>query len=481
MRSTILWFRQDLRIQDNPALIAASEQGGPVIPVYIWAPHEEGDWAPGSASRWWLHHAVADLDATLRQEFKSRLVIRSGDSLPILRQLMDETGAEAIFWNRRYEPAVVQRDQRIKSKLRDDGRTVQSFNASLLFEPWTISTQENKPYQVFTPFWKASKEIDGPNAPCPIPKKLPAPKQWPESDPVEQLELLPKIPWDEGIRASWNPTIRGGRAVLDRFLADGLYRYDIDRDKPGITGTSRLSPYLHCGQISPRQIWQAVHERLESEGDKNLRKNADRYLSEIGWREFGYHLLYHFPHTTDEPLREKFADFPWKRSKKSLERWQQGQTGYPIVDAGMRELWHTGYMHNRVRMIVASFLVKDLLIPWQKGAKWFWDTLVDADLANNTLGWQWAAGCGADAAPYFRIFNPVSQGERYDPQGLYVRRWVPEASQLPDRYLHKPWESDPSLREQAGLNLDDGYPNPIVDHREARERALAAFEEIKGN
>ncbi len=352
-----------------------------------------------------------------------------------------------------------------------------SFNAALLWEPWTIETKNETPYKVFTPFWKACQAADSPAEPQESPERIPGLETWPESLEIASLDLEPKIDWAGGIADAWEPGEQGAMSCLERFLSEAIDDYGKDRDRPDKSGTSRLSPYLHHGEISPRRIWRAVQEKLEN--DDNPCRGARKYLSEIAWREFGYHLLYHFPETPLEPLRPEFDSFPWADDPRGLEAWQKGQTGYPIVDAGMRELWTTGWMHNRVRMIVASFLVKDLFLPWQEGARWFWDTLVDADLANNTLGWQWAAGSGADAAPYFRIFNPVSQGERFDPQGLYVRRWVPEIAGLSDRYLHKPWEAPMKDLQGAGVDLGNAYPRPIVDHAEARQRALAAWDDLK--
>jgi deoxyribodipyrimidine photo-lyase len=464
-------------LDDHAALRAAVARGGPVVPVYIWSPREEGAWAPGAASRWWLHQSLRGLDDALRRK-GSRLILRRGRALAVLRELVRETGADAVFWGRRYEPASLARDGTVERGLARDGVTTDVRNAALLFEPWEIQTQDGQPYKVFTPFWKRCLQAEEPAAPQAAPRKIPSPRTWPASDALTDLALEPEVDWTGGIRKAWAPGPKGAARNLDRFLDDAVAAYDRDRNLPGRTGTSRLSPHLHFGEISPRAVWHAVHDRLAAGGKKGLIKGGEVFLSEVGWREFAHHLLYHFPHTTGEPLRPEFKRFPWERNAEALRAWQKGRTGYPIVDAGMRELWTTGWMHNRVRMIVASFLVKDLLLPWQEGAKWFWDTLVDADLANNTLGWQWTAGCGADAAPYFRVFNPILQGERFDPKGDYVRRHVPELKALPDRFLHKPWQAPAGTLEEAGVVLGKAYPRPLVDHGEARDRALGAYDLI---
>lgn len=472
----ILWQRLDFRLADNPAL-AAAIQHGTVVPVYIHAPEEEAPWSPGGASLWWLHQSLEAHDAALRQA-GVRLVIRRGPTLATLRALVKETGARAVFWNRRYEPAVTARDTQIKTALRADGLVAESFNGALLHEPWTIQNQSGKPFQVFTPFWKNCLTKPDPAEPLPAPKSLPAPERWPQSLALEELELEPKIKWAEGLRAAWQPGEAGAAKMLKSFLASAFVDYTDKRNRPDLRGTSRLSPHLHFGEISPRQIWHGVRQSAEKNRATTWR--TSQFLAEVGWREFAHHLLHHFPHTPIEPLREDFKKFPWRKDAAFLKAWQRGQTGYPIVDAGMRELWATGWMHNRVRMIVASFLVKDLLLSWREGAAWFWDTLVDADLAQNTLGWQWTAGCGADAAPYFRVFNPVSQGEKFDPRGDYVRKWCPELTRLPDEWLHQPDQAPAEVLARAGVMLGENYPAPIVSHAIAREVALEAFAKLKG-
>ena len=474
----LVWFRRDLRLADHAALTAAVTSGRPVLPVFIWAPEEEGKWAPGGASRWWLHHSLLALSKELESK-GSRLLIRKGASASVLRDLVEETGAEAVYWSRLYDPLLIERDKAIKASLTSDGLEVKSFNSALLHEPWTIRNKTGNPFQVFTPFWKNCLAQGEPSEPLPAPASIPSPQKWPATASVESLELLPRIKWDTAFYKEWKPGEAGAREQLDQFRAGVMATYKEARDIPGVVGTSRLSPHLHFGEISPRQIWSAVQENLAIDTRDGLVRGAEHFLREVGWREFAYHLLYHFPHTTDRALRPEFNDFPWLQDERQLKAWQKGQTGYPIVDAGLRELWTTGWMHNRVRMIVASFLVKDQLLSWQDGAAWFWDTLVDADLASNTLGWQWTAGCGADAAPYFRIFNPILQGLKFDPEGTYVRRWVPELARMPNELLHKPWEAGPLILKAADVELGKTYPHPVVDHGEARDRALAALSTIK--
>ncbi len=456
----IIWHRLDLRLADNPALLAACRLGRPIIPVFIWAPEEESPWEPGAASRWWLHQSLQSLGDGYRA-LGSRLLIRRGATLSTLRALLQETGADAVFWNRRYEPCVIARDAKVKCHLRNDAVEVKSFNAALLNEPWKIHNKSGRPFQVFTPFWKHCLSLEEPAGPLDAPNRLQPPIRWPKSLALEELELEPRIDWAGGLRSAWQPGEAGATENLKRFLKTAAKDYPTARDRPSVAGTSRLSPHLHFGEISPRQVWHAAKTAGVA--------RDSRYLTELGWREFSHHLLCHFPNTPDEPLRPEFARFRWRKEPDWLNRWQKGLTGYPIVDAGMRELWTTGWMHNRVRMIVGSFLVKDLLISWNEGARWFWDTLVDADLAQNTLGWQWTAGCGADAAPYFRIFNPVTQGEKFDPHGEYVRRWCPELAAVPDRWIHQPWAS--------GLKVN--YPERVVSHAIAREVALEEFKRIK--
>jgi deoxyribodipyrimidine photo-lyase len=478
---TLLWFRQDLRLQDNAAFVAAVARGGPVIPVYVLDDEAEGAWKPGGASRWWLHHSLAALDEALRGR-GSRLVLRTGAAAVEIPALCEETGAGAVYWNRRYEPASIARDKALKAHLGSGGVEAKSFNSALLFEPHTIANKQGRPFQVFTPYWRHCLTLPVPD-PVESPRgALPAPDRWPRSARLEEFGLLPRMTWADGFARHGRPGEAGAQAQLAHFVREAVHAYDDERNRPDRPGTSHLSPHLHFGEIGPRQVWAAVKALGRDRGTFPASNGARVFLSEIGWREFAHHLLFHFPDTPERPLRAEFAAFPWAKDPGGhrLRAWQRGHTGYPIVDAGMRELWATGWMHNRVRMIVASFLVKHLRLPWNEGAAWFWDTLVDADLAANTLGWQWSAGCGADAAPYFRIFAPVLQGQKFDPDGAYVRRWVPEIARLPDKYLHAPWTAPAEVRTHAGVALGETYPEPVVDHADARAEALAAFKQLRG-
>ena len=481
MTPTLLWFRQDLRLQDNPALRAALERGGAIVPVYVLDDAADGRWSAGGASRWWLHHALAALDAGLREK-GSQLILARGDTATVLRALVAETKAGAVYWNRRYEPAVIARDTRLKTDFLAAGLESKSYNAALLHEPQTIANKQGRPFQVFTPYWRHCLTLPVTPPWKPGAAALPPPARWPKSVPLDALELRPRIPWAGGLQERWTPGEAGAAKRLRAFASAAMDAYADRRNLPGVTGTSLLSPHLHFGEIGPRQIWAAVAATARESGVFPPSKGAGVFLSEVGWREFAHHLLYHFPHTPEQPLREDFARFPWADDPRGLKlrAWQRGRTGYPIVDAGMRELWHTGWMHNRVRMIVGSFLVKHLRLPWQQGAAWFWDTLVDADLAANTLGWQWTAGCGADAAPYFRVFAPVLQGRKFDAEGDYVRRWVPELARLPVEFLHAPWEAPGDVLAAAGVRLGATYPQTIVDHATARAEALAAFKMLRG-
>ncbi|MCU0794253.1 MAG: DNA photolyase family protein [Opitutaceae bacterium] len=488
---TLLWFRKDLRLSDNSALAAALDRGAPIIPVFIHDEAGEGSWPLGGASKWWLHHSLIALDARLC-EAGSRLLVLHGDSETELLRLVRDCGAGAVFWNRRYEPAVRKRDAAIKARLGAEGVEAKSFNSALLNEPHTIKNKQGGPFQVFTPYWRHCSGLGfAEPVRCDLAKlRGLAPIKWPDAgsgrataaEAVGSLALLPKIPWDAGFSAMWTPGEDDARARLRRFLGDkAVHAYDDERNLPDRDGTSGLSPHLHWGEIGPRQIAAELKALGKNSGLDPASNGARVYLSEIGWREFAYHLLYHFEHTPERPLRADFERFGWAGDADGakLKAWQRGLTGYPIVDAGMRQLWTTGWMHNRVRMIVASFLVKHLRLPWQQGAAWFWDTLVDADLASNTLGWQWSAGCGADAAPYFRIFAPVTQGEKFDGAGRYVRRWVPELAKVPDKFLHAPWTAPANVLEYAKVELGATYPRPIVDHATARAEALAAFKALR--
>lgn len=476
MPVALWWIRRDLRLADNPALTAAARYGQ-VVPLFLFAPEEEEEAALGAASRWWLHQSLVALEAALARFGATIVVRRAHAALPAILDAIREFGAEAVFWNRQYAPAQIRRDEAVKRTLRAQGLHVETFNGHLLFEPWTV-TRDGTPYRVFTPFWKAcvAKGVEQPTLPVPSFTPAPGLDRAAFAAALATLALLPRVPdWAGGLRATWQPGEKGAAAQLDRFLEKALTNYRTGRDFPGEPGTSRLSPHLAFGELSPRQVAARVLA-VRPASDPHVA----HFLSELGWREFGYHLLYHFPHTVREPLDTPWAAFPWPPLDEALlAAWQRGRTGIPLVDAGMRELWHTGWMHNRVRMNAASLLVKNGLIPWQKGERWFWDTLVDADLASNVLGWQWTAGCGADAAPYFRIFNPVLQGEKFDPNGAYVRRWVPELAKLPDRWIHQPWAAPPEVLRAAGVSLGDTYPRPVIDLAVTRARALAAYEAVK--
>ena len=473
---SIVWFRQDLRLADNPALCMAAERGQPILPVYILDDETPGSWSPGGAARWWLHGSLTALTKELNAAGLP-LILRRGPAQRVIESLVEEAGAEAVYWNRCYEPFAIERDKAIKAALRDRGCTVESGSAALMFEPWTVKTKSGGPFKVFTPFWKALLNLDDPPAPLRVPENM-APAAATDSASPDDWDLLPSAPdWADGLRAAWTPGESAARAKVESFIETTLAGYEQGRDRPGLTATSRLSPHLHWGEISPRQVWHAVRHGVG--GGASPDGPALAYLRELGWREFSYHLLYHWPDLPERPWKRDFANFAWADDRPAFEAWARGRTGYPIVDAGMRELWTTGWMHNRVRMIVASFLVKDLLVPWQRGAAWFWDTLVDADLANNSASWQWVSGCGADAAPFFRIFNPVLQGQKFDPDGAYVRHWVPEIASLPDSLIHKPWEAPSDALAAAGIRLDETYPRPIVDHGEARKRALKLLSDLK--
>lgn len=470
---TILWFRNDLRLADNAALSAAIELGFPIVPVFIWDPSSNGAWTPGAASKWWLHHALDSLNTSICK-LGGSLIFRKGHTLEVLEELIHETGANHVFWNRRYESSLRELDASCKRILTKRGLDVRSFNSALLNEPHEVGTKSGSPYKVYTPYFNTV--VGRPVVPPVTLNKssIRFSQITPESISINSLELLPSSNWHRKFEREWKVTEDAAQTCLRDFLDQPIERYQQDRDRPDRKGTSVLSPYLHFGQIGPRQIVQAIKEKsdLGLEGPKV-------YLKEIYWREFAYHVLYHFPNTPDMPLQLKYANFPWRYDATLQERWQQGRTGYPIIDAGMRQLLETGWMHNRVRMIVASFLVKHLLQDWKQGARWFWDTLVDADLASNTLGWQWSGGCGADAAPYFRVFNPIIQGKKFDPDGSYVKSFLPELAKLPVKYIHTPWEASTAALKVAGITLDVDYPNPIVDHPRGRARALSAFAAFK--
>jgi deoxyribodipyrimidine photo-lyase len=480
----LVWLRHDLRLRDNPALSAAAETGAPVVPVYVYDQPDGAFGAGvscvrplGAASRWWLHQSLRALEEDLRAAGLP-LVLRRGPEVATLAALAGESGARAVFWNRPTAPDARARDPQVVKALAAAGVAASIHAENLLFPEGAIVTGSGAPYAVFTPFWRACLAAPPPPPPLPVPNRLTPPAAPPPSEPLEGWRLCPTAPdWAGGLRAAWRC---GERAALDRLAAyidEGLRGYAADRNRPEPTATSCLSPHLHFGEVSARQIWHLVD--LAADADPALRPGAGAFLREIGWREFCASLALQYPRLATEPLQPRFARFPWRDDRYSLRAWQRGRTGYPMVDAGMRQLWQTGWMHNRVRMIAASFLVKHLLIRWQDGEAWFWDTLVDADLGNNAGGWQWVAGCGADAAPYFRIFNPTAQGERFDPDGAYVRRWLPALAKLESRWIHRPWQAPPLSLEAAGVRLGRDYPLPMVAHENARARALAALATIK--
>ena len=469
----IYWFRRDLRLADNPALTAACESGSEVIPLCILDPDEP----IGGASLWWLHESLAQLSAACKARGVP-LILRRGKPSDVLKKLIKETGAKSVFWNRCYEPQAIARDKALKAELTDAGIDVQSFNASLLAEPWTLKNKSGEPYKVFTPFWRALAALAPFGMPLPSPKAIKPFGKKLASDTLSDWQLQPTAPdWAGGLRAAWKPGERAAIMRLADFLDVDVANYATARDMIDGEGTSNLAPYLHWGEISSRQIWAVSSMRADAEPKSAAGIAA--FQRQLGWREFSIHLLFHWPDLVHAAWKQEYESFPWVDDDAQFRAWTKGKTGYPIVDAAMRALWATGTMHNRARMIVASFLIKHLLIDWRKGADWFEDTLVDADLANNRAGWQWVAGSGADAAPYFRIFNPVIQGEKFDPDGTFVRRWVPELAGLDVRYIHKPWLAPSGVLGEGAVVLGETYPHPIVDHDKARARALAAYEEIK--
>lgn len=470
----IFWFRQDLRLKDNPGLHAAIASGKALIPVYILDDESPSQWRLGQASRWWLHHSLSALNKELKQHYGTELILRRGSAKTLLPKLCDETGADAVFCSRQYEPWAAALEQDLHHLFQDRAVSFKRFAGSLLFEPGSILTQAGGPFKVFTAFWRRCRSGPEPALPLGLPKAPQSLRTDLASDTLTDWQLLPDSPnWAAGWETLWQPGAEGAAQRLQQFLNAAIDDYQDARDIPAQAGTSLLSAHLSFGEISPRMVWHATKAKVAQE--PSLLEQSNKFLSELAWREFSHHLLHFFPHLPQEPFKAQFAHFPWESNPTALQAWQQGQTGYPMVDAGMRELWQSGYMHNRLRMIVASFLTKHLRLHWRLGERWFWDCLVDANLANNASGWQWVAGSGADASPYFRIFNPTTQGEKFDPQGDYIRRWVPELAGLPNKYLHQPSKAPAKVLEQAGLVLGENYPLPIVEHNSAREQALSAY------
>lgn len=465
MKKTIVWLRSDLRLHDNPALWEAAERGK-VIPVFIHSNEKTGE-----ATNWWLHQSLIDLQKSFSAKGLS-LILRSGNELDELQSLLDETKADAVFFNERYEPTPKKIDRAIIRTLTAHHIDVRAFHGNLLFNPNELLNKKNEPYKVFTSFWKRFS-IEQISRPYPIPNEFHPINQEIRTLTVDELELLPSIQWHSKLAKHWHPSECDAITRWTDFIENDMQRYKIGRDFPVEEAVSNLSPYIAYGNISVKSIWHATKRQFDASSD------AEAFLRQLMWREFAYHQLIHFPHILHTPLRAQFKDFPWQGTSAQLTMWKRGKTGYPFIDAGMRELWATGAMHNRVRMVVASFLVKHLLIPWTAGSDWFKETLVDFDAANNALGWQWVTGCGIDSAPYFRIFNPILQSEKFDKNGEYIRKWIPELAQLPNKYIHKPWEAPDALLDDAGITLDVTYPRPIVDHTTARNRALAAFQGTK--
>lgn len=470
MQKTLLWFRQDLRLADHPALFAAVA-AGKVLPLYIV---DTAHTRPlGGAAKWWLHHSLKSLQADIAKA-GAKLHFFMGDSQKIIPQLCKSHTLTHVYWSRCYEPDAIERDKTLKELLKTQGVGVQSFKASLLHEPWEIETKTGGFYKVFTPYWGAclkNLQEQKPAPPNPAPTKIEGVDVPCET--LETLALLPTKPnWAKSFEPHWNIGEKAAVEKLQFFSKKAIYNYADHRNLPAVSGTSRLSPHLHFGEISPRQIYHHLCAEI------GQHKGVDTFMSEIGWREFGHHLIYYIEDFATKPWKENFNHFQWDNNPEALKKWQQGQTGYPIVDAGMRELWQTGFMHNRVRMIVASFLIKDLFIHWREGEAWFWETLLDADLANNVAGWQWVAGSGADASPYFRVFNPISQGEKFDPQGDYIRQYVPELATLPKEYIHKPFDTPAEVLRNAGIILGKTYPKPLVNHAAARTEAMRRYKTI---
>ncbi len=464
---TIMWFEQDLRLADNPAFSAALQQGD-LLPIFILDHKNPGIYQQGAASKWWLHQSLAQLN----QQVHGQLRFYTGDAKSVIADLTQRFKVGHVFWNRRYEPWRIFRDTEIKKTLRERGIAATSFNGTLLNEPWSIVKHDQTPYKVFTPYHRQCAKIDLESQPLPTPVFPDAMINDDCAIPLEDLSLLPRHKWGEKFDKHWQPGEAGAHSALHNFLNNGLKNYKEGRDFPALESISTLSPHLHFGEISPRQIQNGLLSVMDD-------NNKEHFSRELYWREFSYYQLYHWPDLPHKNLKTAFDHFPWKTDCNNLTLWQKGLTGYPLVDAGMRELWQTGFMHNRVRMITASFLVKNLLIDWRLGAKWFWDCLVDADLASNSGNWQWVAGCGTDASPYFRIFNPITQGEKFDPQGTYTRHYLPELKDLPNKYLYKPWEAPADVLEKANITLGKTYPLPIVDIKASRERALAAYAQTK--
>lgn len=474
-KTLILWFRKDLRLADNAALSTAVDEGFRILPLYIREPEHAGTGPLGAAQAWWLHHSLQALAEDLKA-FGSKLILRSGSAAEVMGEVIATTGAKAVFWNRRYDPPGIAIDKALKASLIADGIDVRTFAGQILHEPTKLKTGAGGHFRVYTPFWKALDGAGEPPEPIPAPKAIAAPDRFPDSEALGSWALLPTKPnWAASFDGHWQPGEKGAEKRLAAFIKNGLKNYRSGRDLPASEHVSRLSPHLALGEISPFTVWHATRGLPESYPLEDI----VHFRKELVWRDFSYHLLFHFPDLATKNWNAKFDAFPWREAPDLLHKWQRGQTGYPIVDAGMRQLWQTGWMHNRVRMITASFLIKDLLVDWRCGERWFRDTLVDADPASNAASWQWVAGSGADAAPFFRIFNPTSQGEKFDPEGAYIRRFVPELKDMPAKFIHKPSEAPLTVLREAGVSLGKTYPLPIVDHGKARDAAMTAFQGLR--
>ena len=478
----IVWFRRDLRLTDNPALEYAVANGYEIVPVYIHEPDSNFAWNPGSASKWWLHESLVALRESLAA-VGGDLVFRCGHARDELGDIVEKSGATLATRNRLYDPDTLERDRGIKSAMQQVA-TVKSFPGYLLREPWLNQKDDGSPYRVFTPFSKQYFAAADPERSCPESPDLTGLfcRMPLRSDCIEQAGLLPNRSWHNKFSKYWKPGEQGAASALDDFLSSGLDRYGEARDFPGEKGVSSLSAHLHYGEVSVDQVWQAVNIQrnvFASDNDDTAASSAQGYLRQLVWRDFAHHILFHYPDTPDKPFNKRFESFEWETNDEFLTAWQSGETGIPLVDAGMRELWETGWVHNRVRMIVASVLTKNGLVHWRDGAEWFWDTLVDANLANNAMGWQWVAGCGVDAAPYFRVFSPVRQGERFDPLGEYVKKWIPALSALPAKYIHAPEKAGNDILEAAGIQLGKTYPQPILDLSTTRIQALERYKKLR--
>lgn len=476
MQKTVVWFRKDFRLHDNPALSEAAKDGF-VIPIFIWSEEDKREYTESEASSWWLYHSVATLEKEL-QAHGLKLFIKHGDEFDALVEVMDEAEADAVYFNERYEPAERSKESKITAQFESIGKKVQAFNGHLLFSPDLVNKQ-GEPYKVFTSFWKrCMHEVVA--RPLPFPVEMKGIVQGIQSLTLDQLRIIDKNKWHQKFHTYWKPGEQAAVEKWQQYLEDGMSFYHAKRDFISSGSSSELSPYLAAGNISVKAVWHTAKALSEETPEAAVHQSIHTFLKQLIWRDFSYHQLIHNPDIIRAPLRKQFLDFPWQGTDEHLMKWKRGQTGYPLVDAGMRELWETGMMHNRVRMVTASFLVKHLLIPWQEGYNWFKHTLLDFDAANNAAGWQWVTGCGIDAAPYFRIFNPFLQSEKFDPNGHYIRKWVPELSGLQAPTIHKPWEANVSVLEEAGIRIGVTYPSPIVDHAFARKRALEAYQQIKG-